>query len=725
MPEERKTLKEMLQESEDIFAETGHYQGVLELELKQQDPIKFEVFNSRLLAAVLAAREAVKAISASPGIREVGELLFGLYTPEGDNVTFSTGIYTHVCTMGRAIKWMIRNDYEDDPRIREGDIFVNNDCVIGDVHPGDCQTLMPLFWKGELIGWAGGVTHQFEVGGVVPGSVPPQAIESFGAGLLFTAKKVGENDKIFKYFFERIRRGCRLPSLWVMDERGKHAGCIMIREEIKKIIEEFGIDYYKGATKELVDEGRRIMIEKVKGLLVPGKYRGVAYYGYRWKKEPMLPIAAKDAILHLPVEVRVNIDGKITLDLDGISKWGFHSFNITPSAMIGGFQVALAHQFAYDRRCNEGTMLAVDLKTPYGTLVNPDYPYASTAIAWVTLEPVYSVFSRAMSNGLFARGYREEIHLICTPTNASGWGGISQYGQPFGFTLPDVGTAVGGGGLGVKDGLDCGACMFNQETDMGNGELWEAVVPIIYLGRRILPDSGGYGKYRGGVGIEMANVVHGSEFVTFSNDVVSAKTFWDTGLFGGYPPIIHYALLLRNSNLKELIEQKKPLPSGSGELLELMKTGVLKGERIIKYGVFPPLKVKPYDLVINIGPGGSGYGDAIERDPQLIRRDLGRGLTKSAVAREIYCVAAEYDETAKEWKIDYKETENLRDTMRNKRLQRGRPVSSWWEEERNRILNKEFAPEVIEMYRECMGLSQKFAKEFREFWKLPEDFAFR
>ena len=56
-------------------------------------------------------------------------------------------------------------------------------------------------------------------------------------------------------------------------------------------------------------------------------------------------------------------------------------------------------------------MLAVELKTPYGTLVNPDYPYASTAIAWVTLMPIYSVFSRALGEAFFARGYKEEIHL--------------------------------------------------------------------------------------------------------------------------------------------------------------------------------------------------------------------------------------------------------------------------------------------------------------------------
>ena len=181
----------------------------------------------------------------------------------------------------------------------------------------------------------------------------------------------------------------------------------------------------------------------------------------------------------------------------------------------------------------------------------------------------------------------------------------------------------------------------------------------------------------------------------------------------------------RNSNIKQLIEKREPLPANSRELLRLVESSKIKGELAQKHGVLAPVVIKSFDVSINLSLGGSGYGDPIERDPELVREDLIKGKTTAVVAREIYCVAAHYDETEKEWKIDYKETENLRDTMRNKRLQTGRPVSSWWEEERNRISNKEFAPEVNEMYRECMGLSQKFAREFREFWKLPEDFAFR
>jgi hypothetical protein len=99
-------------------------------------------------------------------------------------------------------------------------------------------------------------------------------------------------------------------------------------------------------------------------------------------------------------------------------------------------------------------------------------------------------------------------------------------------------------------------------------------------------------------------------------------------------------------------------------------------------------------------------------------------LTTLEVARSIYCVAAEYDEPAKQWEIDLEQTEKLRGAMRQKRLQRGKPIAEWWEEEKGKLERGELAPEVIEMYRECMGLSEKFAQAFRGFWKFSDDFAF-
>ena len=136
----------MLAESERLFAETGSYSGLTgELELKDSDPIEYEKLFSRLRGGLVSARETALNISASPIVRELGELCFALYTPEGDSIALSTGIIVHVHTMSDAIKWMVRHGYEDNPRIRPGDIFANNDPTIGDVHNADVQTFVPIF----------------------------------------------------------------------------------------------------------------------------------------------------------------------------------------------------------------------------------------------------------------------------------------------------------------------------------------------------------------------------------------------------------------------------------------------------------------------------------------------------------------------------------------------------------------------------------------------------
>src|SRR4030042_573847 len=102
-----KTLKQMLSESRKLLRETGHYAGLENLKLKEADPVKYEVFHSRILASLIAGRETTRMISGSPLVREVAEVCIGLYTPEGDTVAQSTGIQVHIRCMGEAIQWMI------------------------------------------------------------------------------------------------------------------------------------------------------------------------------------------------------------------------------------------------------------------------------------------------------------------------------------------------------------------------------------------------------------------------------------------------------------------------------------------------------------------------------------------------------------------------------------------------------------------------------------------
>src|SRR5438552_17387883 len=219
-------LRERLLDSERLMEETGCYGGITELTLRKQDPLKFETLHTKLRAACVSAREMARRISASPGVREVGEMVVAIYTPDGHAVALSNGIMVHVHTMSRFIKWMIREDYEINPGIREGDIFANNDAFIGTVQVPDVMDVVPIFYGSELVGWAGAVCHELESGGITPGGDVCLAQERFTEGLFVCAEKIGEKDEIRRDYLIRCERNLRMPLHWVLDEYAKVPSCI-------------------------------------------------------------------------------------------------------------------------------------------------------------------------------------------------------------------------------------------------------------------------------------------------------------------------------------------------------------------------------------------------------------------------------------------------------------------------------------------------------------------
>ena len=200
------TLKQMLEGSEARFEATGFYQGLADLEMKESNPLHFEKLFSRVRGGMVSARETALNISASPIVRELGEICFAVYTPEGDNVALSTGIIVHVHTMSEAIKFMVRHGWEDNPGIRPGDIFANNQPTLGDVHNADVQTFVPIFDPEgrELIGWAGGVIHVMDIGATTPGGVCVAPTTRFDDGIDLHCMKIGERDEIAQWHWKRV-----------------------------------------------------------------------------------------------------------------------------------------------------------------------------------------------------------------------------------------------------------------------------------------------------------------------------------------------------------------------------------------------------------------------------------------------------------------------------------------------------------------------------------------
>ena len=113
---------------------------------------------------------------------------------------------------------------------------------------------------------------------------------------------------------------------WTLDERTRLAGCHMVRDAVERIILEEGVDRFKQFVREVIEEGRRTFIRRIKEMAVPGKYTAPGFVDLLFKNEKGLPdYAAIDTLSHAPLELTIGGNGEFHISFDGASKWGYHS----------------------------------------------------------------------------------------------------------------------------------------------------------------------------------------------------------------------------------------------------------------------------------------------------------------------------------------------------------------------------------------------------------------
>jgi acetone carboxylase alpha subunit len=544
---------------------TGCYNGLEKLELRESDPIGYEKLFSKLRGGLVHARETAKKIAASPIVEQEGELCFTLYNAVGDCVLTSTGIIIHVGTMGAAIKYMIENNWEANPGIAPGDMFTNNDCQIGNVHPCDIATIVPIFHDGRLIGWVGGVTHVIDTGAVTPGSMSTGQTQRFGDGYLITCRKTGVNDTPLRDWLHESQRSVRTPKYWILDEKTRIAGCHMIRELVEEVIASDGIENYEKFAYEVIEEGRRGLMMRIKDMTMPGVYRKVAFVDVPYS-HPDIQVsnafAKLDTIMHSPCEMTIKKDGKWRLDFEGASRWGWHTFNAHQVAFTSGIWVMMCQTLVPTQRINDGAYYATEFHLPKGAWCNPDDRRTGHAYAWHFLVSGWSALWRGLSQAYFSRGYLEEVNA--GNANTSNWlqgGGINQDGEIHAVNSFEA-SSCGTGACAVKDGLNHAAAIWNPEGDMGDIEIWEMAEPLLYLGRNVKANSGGYGKYRGGCGFETLRMVWNAQDWTMffmGNGYMNS----DWGLMGGYPSATGYRFEAHKTGLERRIAKGEAIPLGA------------------------------------------------------------------------------------------------------------------------------------------------------------------
>lgn len=717
------TLKEHRDRLMEATRRTKHYAGLEKLELRDTQPIHYNKLFSRLRAGVVDARETAKKIAASPIVEQEGELCFTLYNAAGDSILTSTGIIIHVGTMGAAIKYMIENDWESNPGVKDKDIFCNNDCLIGNVHPCDIHTIVPIFWEGELIGWVGGVTHVIDTGSVGPGSMSTGQVQRFGDGYQITCRKVGADDTLFRDWLHESQRMVRTTRYWMLDERTRIAGCHMIRKLVEEVVAEEGIEAYWKFAYEAVEHGRQGLQNRIKAMTIPGTYRQVGFVDVPYAHEDVrVPsdFAKIDTIMHSPSEITIRGDGTWRLDFEGSSRWGWHTYNAHQVSFTSGIWVMMTQTLIPSEMINDGAAYGTEFRLPKGTWMNPDDRRVAFSYSWHFLVSSWTALWRGLSRSYFGRGYLEEVNA--GNANTSNWlqgGGFNQYDEIHAVNSFEC-AANGTGATAVHDGLSHAAAIWNPEGDMGDMEIWELAEPLVYLGRQIKASSGGAGKYRGGCGFESLRMVWNAKDWTMffmGNGHISS----DWGLMGGYPAASGYRFAAHDTGLKDLIASGAPLPFGGDTDPQnpvwdaMMPDAKIKRD---KQAITTEEMFKDYDLYLNYMRGGPGFGDPIDREAQSVVDDLNGGYLVERFAFQVYGVVAQKG-TDGQFTVDAPATEARRKEIRKERLAKAVPTRAWMKGEREKILAKEAGDHVKQMFASSFKLGPKFLEQFRTFWDLP------
>jgi len=717
-----KTLKEAVDEKEQLFKETGYAYGLDRLELVEGDPAKFMRFQMRLVAACINVREMAKLISSNPMSLIQGELLFLIANPEGDATCASYGLAAHIQAFPFILRSIAELGFEDDPGINMGDIFSTNDPLYGAPHNADCYTWVPVFHKGELIAWTVGLNHITDVGGLQPGGLGVISPSVFTDGFTYPPTKTGANFKQHKWWELHWKRRTRTPVFNILDDKMRVSGAVALHDRILEIVEEFGVDYFRKGLREIIERERRLLVQRIRTQAVPGKYRYLFLGIVKYKDVvgKLFASSNRDWLLHEPVEFYVRPEGSLFMDMEGLTSEGdFHCNSYEPSVRMSSSQGAWP-MFAHTVTLNTALYYMTAWNFAPGSMFNPQNPFAGTVMGLAESGKLNFMYHVCLSYSYFARGFLEECMVQDAAGVGYGLSGVMADGFQWAGGDMSLITCWSSSAFPYRDGDVAGYCTPNPAADQGETELGEFLQPTnLNIGKKLVPNYCGHGKFRGGNGIGIC------QLIVDPGQALTVATFAATGgmgraaigMCGGYPGINDVVVLAHDTNMRKLLDRDEPYPTDFIQIREWLKKGKLKAGSVETFNsATPNIPCKDGDLYATASASMGGWGDVLERDFSLIEKDVNYGWITADVAKSIY--GAVTDENGK---VKAAETDELRQQMRNRRRERSVDARDWWRKEREQVLRKDFSEDVYNMYADCLKY-QKFRREFIGMWQLPEDY---
>ncbi|HXY44262.1 MAG TPA: hydantoinase B/oxoprolinase family protein [Acidimicrobiales bacterium] len=579
------------------------------------DPITFEILSSRLAAINDEAAMTMRLVSGSPVANEAYDMNVGLMDAKGDCIAIGMYISIHALALSHTVRELLAT-YSEDPGIRPGDVFMSNDPYVGACHQMDVVVVAPIFSGSVLVGWTGSTVHQIDLGGPVEGQVQLGATSIWGEQPIFPPVKILDRGEFRRDVEQGYLRRTRLPHLTGLDLKAMIAGCNVAVERVQALIERYGLETVLAAIEGITEATATRFRARLREL-PDGTWTHRGYIEY-------------DKVY--PVVVSMTKEGdRLVFDFSESAEQAPAVINCTRPACVGATIAAVLPYLCFDMPWSPaGLSKAIDVRTKEGTVVHAAWP-AGVSKATTTGSFMATISASVCLAKMLASS---EFHLDQFMATWMGGlyvedvFGVDQRGEFFGAAFLDA-MAGGSGARAFADGLDAGGFLDSPSSIIANVEDYEYSYPVLYLYRRIQPDTGGAGKYRGGNTLSMMYVPHDVDRI--ETKIMHAIGTWQpgsSGIAGGYPSCTNQFVIKRDTNVWALLEEGY-IPA---ELDDLEGDTEIYDESIVK------TSQGRHDVYRCVAMGGGGYLDPIERDPDAVARDVANGVLTPRYAHDRYGV---------------------------------------------------------------------------------------
>ena len=495
--------------------------------------------------------------------------------------------------------------------IRPGDLYVLNDPFDGGTHLPDIFVFKPIFFQDEHLAFAATVCHHTDIGGRVPGSNAADSTECYQEGLRIPVLRLYDRGERNETLFKMIEANVRVPVLVMGDIRAQLSACHVGERVFLDLVKQFGVASCKTCLEEILVYSERLTRAAISAL--PD---GVFAFE-DWLDDDGIDHGVP---IYLRVEFRKEGD-RLIADWTGSAPQVKGALNCTLSFTEAAVYAAVMSVLPGDIPNNEGFFRCIEVIAPPGTIANCVLPASTAARALTGFRQVDCCF------GALAKMLPDQV-FACSDGGCVGVtvGCYTRDRQPVIYV--DFGSSAWGG-RPWADGLQGNSSLFANNSS-ASVEMVEAENPIRLLCYEFVQDAMGAGKFRGGAPYRRDyRFLEGEGVMQIRNDRCSFRPF---GLHGGKP----------GKPGRNVFN-----PETAHEVMTSKVTRAIHRRDVFRYET----------------PGGGGWGDPLERDPERVLMDVRNEYVSQEDARREYGVVVD----VASWRVDTDATVRVRNKLRSVR----------------------------------------------------------